>query len=318
MQETDIRPVFDLARKVRESVGRVIVGKTSTVELLLVALLCEGHVLIEDVPGIGKTTLAKALARSLNLTFKRVQCTPDLLPADITGTMVFNQAAGAFEFYPGPVFTQVLLADEVNRATPRTQSALLEAMEERQVSVEGEVRPLPRPFVVLATQNPVELEGTFPLPEAQLDRFLLKLSLGYPDLEEERQILRRFRTADPLRELTPVAGVDEIMAAQRLVREVHVSAAVEDYLLAVVRETRRHPAIELGASPRAALALYRTAQALAAVSGRDYVIPDDIKRLAGPVLAHRLITNPQARLKGRSVAEIVDEVLAAVPVPVEA
>ncbi len=318
MQAVDIGPVYGLAGRVRESVGRVIVGKSSAIELLLVALLCEGHVLIEDVPGIGKTTLAKALARSLNLTFKRVQCTPDLLPADITGTMVFNQATGTFEFYPGPVFTQVLLADEINRATPRTQSALLEAMEERQVSVEGEVRPLPRPFVVLATQNPIELEGTFPLPEAQLDRFLLKLSLGYPELEEERQILRRFRAADPLRELGPVADVAEILAAQRLVREVHVSTAVEDYLLAIIRETRRHPAVELGASPRAALALYRTAQALAAISGRDYVIPDDIKRLAGPVLAHRLITNPQARLKGRSVVEIVDEVLAAVPVPVEA
>ncbi len=318
MQAVDVGPVHELARSVRESVGRVIVGKTSAVELLLVALLCEGHVLIEDVPGIGKTTLAKALARSLELTFKRVQCTPDLLPADITGTMVFNQVTGTFEFHPGPVFTQVLLADEINRATPRTQAALLEAMEERQVSVEGEVRPLPRPFVVLATQNPIELEGTFPLPEAQLDRFLLKLSLGYPDLEEERQILRRFRSADPLRELVPVADAGGILAAQRTVREVHVSTAVEDYLLAIVRETRRHPAIELGASPRAALALYRTAQALAAINGRDFVIPDDIKRLAGPVLAHRLITNPQARLKGRSVVEIVEEVLGAVPVPVEA
>ena len=318
MQARDSSPVYELARQVRESVGRVIVGKAWTVDLLLVALLCEGHVLIEDVPGIGKTTLAKALARSLSLTFKRIQCTPDLLPADITGTMVFNQALGTFEFYPGPVFTQVLLADEINRATPRTQAALLEAMEERQVSVEGEVRPLPRPFVVLATQNPIELEGTFPLPEAQLDRFFLKLSLGYPDLEEERQILRRFRTADPLKELVPAAGADQILVAQRLVREVHVSAAVEDYLLGLVRETRRHPAIELGASPRAALALYRAAQALAAVGGRDYVIPDDVKALAEPVLAHRLIPNPQARLKGRSVAEILREVVAAVPVPVEA
>ncbi len=299
------------------NIAQVSVGQAGPAELLLVAALTRGHVLIEDVPGLGKTTLAKALARSLDCSFRRLQFTPDLLPSDITGVNVFNQQTGAFEVRPGPVFTQVLLADEINRAGPRTQSALLEAMEERQVSVDGVTRPLPEPFLVLATQNPIELEGTFPLPEAQLDRFLLRVTLGYPDAAAEHAILRRFRDADPLADLRPVASADTLAVLGRQCRAVHVSAAVETYLVALARATRAAPTLALGASPRATLALYRAAQALAALRGRAFVLPDDVQTLAGPVLAHRLIPSQAARLRSRSVADLLAEIVAAVPVPVE-
>ncbi len=314
---TDITVVGEVARAVRENVNRVIVGKEDVIDLLLVALFCEGHVLLEDVPGIGKTTLAKTLARSLGCTFQRIQFTPDLLPSDITGVSVFNQKTGEFEYRPGPIMAQIVLADEINRAGPRTQSALLEAMEERQVTVDGVTRPLPRPFLVLATQNPVELEGTFPLPEAQVDRFLLRVALGYPEREEERQILHRFQTDNPLDRIEPVVSAEQIQEAGRLCRQVYVHPALEDYLLDLVRASRTDPAITLGVSPRGSLALHRTSQALAAIQGRDYVIPDDIKRLTIPVLAHRLILSPDARLRGRSAQEIIGELIERVPVPVE-
>jgi MoxR-like ATPase len=309
--------VADIARALQASISRVIVGKVETAELLLVALLSQGHVLLEDVPGLGKTTLAKTLARSLGCSFQRLQFTPDLLPSDITGVNVFNQKSGDFEFRPGPVMAHIVLADEINRAGPRTQSALLEAMEERQVTVDGVTRPLPRPFMVIATQNPIELEGTFPLPEAQLDRFLVRLSLGYPGENDEREILRRFRSADPLAELVPVASGDEIVALGAAVRQVHVSEAIESYILALVRATRDNPAVSLGASPRGALALLRCGQALAAIRGRDFVSPDDVQALIAPALAHRLVPSGQARLRGKLVTEILKEVVEKVPVPVE-
>jgi MoxR-like ATPase len=314
---TDFAEIRQAAQAIQDNVGRVIVGKATAVELLLVALFTQGHVLIEDVPGLGKTTLAKALARSLGCAFSRLQFTPDLLPSDITGVNVFNQKTGDFEFRPGPLFAQIILADEINRAGPRTQSALLEAMEECQVTVDGVTRSLPRPFLVLATQNPIELEGTFPLPEAQLDRFLLRLTLGYPEREEERAILRRFREADPLADLAPVAPGEMILALSGRCRQVHVSEAVETYILQLVAATRSSPHLSLGASPRAALALFRTSQALAAIRGRSFVMPDDVQALAAPVLVHRLIPSSQARLRGRQVPEILREVLEAVPVPAE-
>ena len=313
----EVASIAELARRVRGSVSRVIVGKAEEIELMLVALLCEGHVLIEDVPGIGKTTLAKALARSLGCSFHRVQFTPDLLPSDITGTSIYNQQTGQFETRRGPIFSQVVLADEINRSGPRTQSALLEAMEERQVTIDVDTVPLPRPFMVLATQNPVELEGTFPLPEAQLDRFLIKLRLGYPEEADERAILRRFKEQSPLIDLEPVASVEEIVQAQRAVRKVFVSPAVEGYIVAIVRATRAQESIELGASPRATLALYSTVQALAAIDGRAFVLPDDVKRMAGPVLAHRIILSTRTRLRGRDRAAILEETISSVPVPVE-
>jgi MoxR-like ATPase len=285
--------------------------------MMLVAMLCEGHVLLDDVPGIGKTTLAKALARSLGCTFSRIQFTPDLLPSDITGTSIYNQQTGAFETRHGPIFSQVVLADEINRSGPRTQSALLEAMEERQVTIDVETFKLPRPFMVLATQNPVELEGTFPLPEAQLDRFLIKLRLGYPSESEERTILRRFREVNPLDDLQGTTTPAEIVQAQRSIRQVFVSQAVEGYIVALTHATRRTETIELGASPRASMALYRTSQALAATQGRDFVIPDDVKRMALPVLSHRIILSTGTRLRGRDAAAILTEVMESVPVPVE-
>ncbi len=310
-------PIQAAAERVVANIRKVIVGKPEVAELVLVALLCEGHVLLEDVPGVGKTMLAKTVARSLGSTFHRLQFTPDLLPSDVTGLHIFNQKAQEFEFRPGPIFAQVVLADEINRATPRTQSALLECMEERQVTLEGETRPLPRPFLVLATQNPIELEGTFPLPEAQLDRFMLKLSIGYPSAEEERSLLQRFGAASPLDDLAPVLQPEELTHLQGLSRGVYVSPAVEEYVVAIVRATRQHPLVRLGASPRGTLALHRGAQALAAIRGRAFVKPDDVKYLAAPVLAHRLICSAEATLRGRTAESIVGEAVASVPVPVE-
>jgi MoxR-like ATPase len=306
------------ARQIVDNVANVIVGKDEAIELCLVALLCEGHVLMEDVPGIGKTTLVKALARSTGCTFKRIQFTPDLLPSDVTGILFFNQKTQEFEFRPGPIISQIVLADEINRATPRTQSALLEAMQERTVTVDVDTLRLPRPFMVLATQNPIELEGTFPLPEAQVDRFLMRIALGYPTRAEEEEILIRYEREDPLEGLEPVISAEELATMQEQVRQVLVEPSVRAYIVDVVRATREHDAVELGVSPRGTLALYRTAQALAAVRGRGFVVPDDVKYLAPAVLTHRLIISPQTRLRGRRPEEVVTEVVDTVAVPVEA
>jgi MoxR-like ATPase len=305
------------ASQIRENVEKVIVGKGSVVELVLVAAFCEGHVLLEDVPGIGKTMLARTVARSLGCTFRRIQSTPDLLPSDITGTYIYNQKSGDFEFRAGPVFTQVLLVDEINRATPRTQSALLEAMEERQVTVEGDTRPLPRPFIVLATQNPIELEGTFPLPEAQIDRFLLRVKIGYPTMEDDHIILERFKGTSPAEEIQPVTSARQLLESQKIRQDVAVDADIERYIIELVHATRAHAHVELGASPRAMLALYRASQALAGIRGRSYVIPDDVKYLAPFVLEHRLILKTQSHLRGRATGDVIKEVLESVRVPVE-
>jgi len=281
--------------------------------MLMVAMLCEGHVLIEDVPGVGKTMLARAMAISLGLAFKRLQCTPDLLPNDITGVSVFNQQTGQFDFRPGPVFVNILLADEINRATPRTQSALLEAMQEQQVSVDGISRPLPRPFLVMATQNPIEFEGTFPLPEAQLDRFLLRISVGYPSFADERQMLVNLRREHPITQIGQVVDGAEIQRFQRQVWDVFVDASLQEYILKIITATRNHPDLALGGSPRASLALFKTSQALAALRGRDHILPDDIKTLAQAVIAHRLIVRPEAELRGKTAASIVRDVIETVP-----
>ena len=288
------------------------------INLALAAVLCEGHILLEDVPGIGKTTLARALAVSLGATFRRIQFTPDVLPSDVTGLNWFNQKKQEFEYRAGPIMSQVVLADEINRATPRTQSALLEAMQERQVTIDGNTHPLPRPFLVMATQNPVELEGTFPLPEAQVDRFLLRIAIGYPSEAEENQILERFRLADPLPELKAVTTAEEIAQMQERRRQVRVEDSLRSYVVQVARATRKHAEIELGASPRATLALFQAAQAWAAIQGRDYIIPDDVKFLAPHVLTHRMMISPQAQLRGRKAEEVVAGVVDTVPVPVEA
>ena len=316
-QIDEIRQVQEATRAVRQNASRVIVGKEEVIDLLMVALLCEGHVLFEDVPGIGKTTLAKTLAKSLGCTFQRIQFTPDLLPSDITGITFFNQKKSEFEFRPGPLLAQIVLADEINRATPRTQSALLEAMEERQISVERETVMLPRPFTVIATQNPIELEGTFPLPEAQIDRFLMRLHLDYPSHSEERLILQRFKETQPLNDLQPVINGERLQELQKMIRRVRVDPAVENYIVELVRATRNHSGVELGVSPRGTLALYRSSQAYAAIHGRFYVIPDDVKRVARPVLSHRMIATSQARLHGRVMEQIIEEVLHNVSVPVE-
>ena len=309
--------IAETAARLRENIQKVIVGKAEIIDLALIAMLCEGHLLLEDVPGTGKTTLAKTIAASLGCTFRRVQFTPDLLPSDLTGIYYFNQKSQEFEFRAGPVMAQILLADEINRATPRTQSALLEAMQERQVTVDIATHALPRPFLVMATQNPVELEGTFPLPEAQLDRFLMKIALGYPDETSENAMLVRFERSDPLDTLESVVSPEDILAMQSRVREVRVENSVRQYVVNVCRATRLHDDILLGASPRATMALYRTCQARAAIDGRDFVIPDDVKEMAPYVLTHRLVVNPQTRLRGRSSEDVAREVVNTVPVPVE-
>ena len=301
-------PITQFTDQVIQNVETVIVGKRPQIELLMVALLCQGHVLIEDVPGTGKTMLARATAASMGMGFKRLQCTPDLLPNDITGVSVFNQKTNAFDFRPGPVFVNVMLADEINRATPRTQAALLEAMQERQVTVDGVTRPLPAPFLVLATQNPIEYEGTFPLPEAQLDRFLIRLSLGYPGTDDEIQMLRNLRKEHPIETVEQVVGT-QLIDLHDAVTDVHVDESLERYILAIVGATRSHADVALGASPRGSLALYKTGQALAALHGRDYVIPDDVKALVPLALAHRLIVKPESQLRGRTAEAILGEIL---------
>jgi len=304
-----VTSLTEFTDRVIRNVETVIVGKRHQIELLMTALLCQGHVLVEDVPGTGKTMLARATAASLGITFKRLQCTPDLLPNDITGVSVFNQQTGKFDFRPGPVFVNVLLADEINRATPRTQAALLEAMQEQQVTVDGVTRPLAAPFLVLATQNPIEYEGTFPLPEAQLDRFLMRLKLGYPEVDDEAQILRSVKKQHPIERVASVVDGAELPELYDQVADVHVDESLERYILAIVRATRSHSDVALGASPRGSLALYKTSQALAALRGRDYVVPDDIKTLVPCTLVHRLIVKPDSQLRGRSAGTILNEIL---------
>jgi MoxR-like ATPase len=299
------------------NVEQVIIGKREQIELLLVALLCQGHVLLEDVPGTGKTMLARSMAISLGLGFKRLQCTPDLLPNDITGVSIFVQSESRFEFRPGPLFVNILLADEINRATPRAQSALLEAMQERQVTIDGQTRPLPRPFLVLATQNPIEFEGTFPLPEAQLDRFLMRLSVGYPTADDERQIIKSQRQAHPIDSLQPVVDGNHLLNLSQQVGQIHVEASLEDYMLRIIQATRHHTDLALGASPRGSLALYKTSQALAAIQGRPYVIPDDIKKLVPLTLAHRLILKPESQLRGRTSVLVLNDIMERTELPLE-
>jgi len=307
--------VQGLVARLTQNVEKVIVGKSAEVQLIVVGLLCQGHLLIEDVPGVGKTVLAKALARSVGTSFNRIQFTPDMLPSDVTGVSIFNQQTRDFEFRPGPIMAQVVLTDEINRATPKTQAALLEAMEERQITVDGVTRPLPSPFMVLATQNPIEYEGTFPLPEAQLDRFLLRLSLGYPSATDEVRVLERQQYAHPVDSLEQVVAVDELLTAQKAVRAIYVDGLIKTYIVELVGRTRKHPDVYLGASPRGSLAVFRTAQARAALLGRDFVIPDDVKALAEAALAHRIIVGPAARIKDVTARSVVQEILKTVAVP---
>jgi len=316
-QRAGVDRVREMVTRLRQSVQRIIVGKDDAINLAITALLCSGHILVEDVPGIGKTTLCKALAQSLGCTFKRIQFTPDLVPGDILGVNFFNQKTGEFEFLEGPIFSQVVLADEINRATPRTQSALLEAMQERQTTLDGVTMPLPRPFLVAATQNPIEMEGTFPLPEAQLDRFMIRLQLGYPSPEEESDILLRFERDTVLPDLDAVTDADELDLIQDAVTAVRVDDSVRMYIVGIIQATREHDGLSLGASPRAGLALYKTAQARAAIDGRDFATPDDVKELAVPVLAHRMILTPASRLRGRTTETPIRDVLSTVPVPIE-
>lgn len=308
--------VAEFVGRVADNVETVILGKRRAIEYILVAILCRGHVLIEDVPGTGKTMLARAVAASLGLSFKRVQCTPDLLPNDLTGLSIYNQQTNAFEFRPGPVFAQVLLADEINRATPRTQSALLEAMQERQVTTDGMTRSLPDPFLVLATENPIEFEGTFPLPEAQIDRFLLRLPIGYPSAADEGRMVRAQRGAHPIDQIRGVAQFDELRALWQTVAAVHVDETVEAYIIAIVHASRVHPDVAIGVSPRGSLALYQASQALAALRGRDYVLPDDVKEMAPLTLTHRLAIRPESELRGRDAQDVLADLLAQVPLDV--
>lgn len=305
--------IQEFTTEIVNNVERVIIGKKEVIELVMAALLCEGHVLIEDVPGTGKTMLARAISISLGGHFKRLQCTPDLMPNDVTGVSVYNQQTATFEFRPGPVFVNILLSDEINRATPRTQSALLEAMQEQQVTVDGVTRQLPRPFLVLATQNPIEYEGTFPLPEAQLDRFLMQISLGYPSANDEKTILKNLQHEHPISQIDQVVDGEKIMTLRRIVWDVHVEDIVQDYIINVINATRKHSDLALGASPRGSLALYKTAQALAAIRGRDYVVPDDIKYLVPVTILHRLIVRPEAELRGRTAKSILQDILEKVP-----
>lgn len=311
----DLMRVSHTAMNIIDNVERVIVGKRQEVTLTLMALFAEGHVLLEDVPGVAKTMLARALAQSIGCNFKRLQCTPDLLPGDITGASIFNPKTTEFEFRPGPLFAQIALADEINRATPRAQSALLEAMAERSITVDGTNYQLKRPFFLIATQNPVDHEGTFPLPEAQLDRFLVRLSLGYPSMEEEGRMIDRLRTAHPIDSLGAVVSAEQIVACQQAVREVQADQKVRDYILQIVRGTREHDAVRLGGSPRATLALFRAAQSMAAIQGDDFILPDYVKQIAPAVLAHRLILKPESRLRKVTAAGVIEEVLRRVPVP---
>jgi MoxR-like ATPase len=306
------------AQKIIANMEKVIIGKRHQITLTLVAYLCEGHILLEDVPGVAKTMLARALARTVGCTFKRIQCTPDLLPTDVTGVSIFNQKTAEFEFRPGPLFAQTVLADEINRATPRTQSALLEAMAERRVSADGQTYNLKPPFLVIATQNPVDHEGTFPLPEAQLDRFLIRLALGYPSLEEEAKMLQRLQRGHPIDDLGTVVTAAELVACQDAIREIHVDDKVRRYILEIVHATREHGDVQLGGSPRASIALYRTAQALAAIAGRGFVLPDDVKRMVLPVLGHRLILRPESRIRKISPATVLNDILGEVAAPVPA
>lgn len=313
-----MQSVQDLANAVQrviKNVERVIVGKADQVTFSLIAVICRGHILIEDVPGVGKTVLTKAIARSIGCTFKRIQFTPDLLPSDVTGVSVYNQKTGNFEFRPGPILAQIVLADEVNRATPKTQSALLEAMEESQVTVDGVTYSLPEPFMVMATQNPIEYEGTFPLPEAQLDRFMMNISLGYPKAADELNILDSHQHHHPLEDLAQIMAAEELLYIQQQVRTIHVDPSIREYIVAIANATRQHQNIYLGASPRGSLALFRAVQALAAVRSRSYVIPDDVKLLAKPTLAHRIIMAPAARVRGITSTQMLDEILQSVPVP---
>jgi MoxR-like ATPase len=315
--DTDATAVRDLATRLREGVQRVIVGKDGVIDSAIIALLCRGHILVEDVPGIGKTTLSKVLAQSLGCSFKRIQFTPDLMPTDVLGVNFFNQKRGDFELRPGPIFAQVVLADEINRATPRTQSALLEAMQERQSTIDGVSSALPEPFIVIATQNPIEMEGTFPLPEAQLDRFMVNVEIGYPSPEEESDILLRFEEDTVPPAVDAVTSADELKEIQRLVPRVRVDDTVRGYVVSVTRKTREHDSLSLGASPRAGLALYKASQAAAAMDGRDFVTPDDVKAVAVRVLSHRLVLTSNARLRGRTTTQIVEQVLSSTPVPIE-
>lgn len=314
-KDKDLIEVADVADRVIKNVEQVIIGKHDEIELAFIALLSRGHMLIEDVPGVGKTMLAKSLAQSLGCTFKRIQFTPDLLPSDVTGVSIYNQKSGEFEYRPGPITANVVLADEINRATPKTQSALLESMEERQVTVDGNTYPLPEPFLVMATQNPIEYEGTFPLPEAQLDRFLIRLSLGYPDKQNEVHILESQHVRHPLEDLKQVVSVDELLEAQQAVRGVYVDTLISEYIVNIANISRQDADVYLGASPRGSLGLYRAAQARAAIQRRDFVLPDDIKALASAVLSHRIIVNAAARMRQVSPMDVMMEILARVPVP---